>query len=264
MMCDDWRSFKANGDYEKGGLLYCGKCHMPKEARIAACNNSIKPIVCGCKDKYDREAAERRKREEEYAHKQMYRRIGFTVDSFKNDRFESSEETAVLKICKQYAEDFDKVIGTYKNGLLLAGNVGCGKSHAAACIANALIDKGKTVKMRTASELLNELSEANEKTTYLTGLAGLDLLIVDDIGVQRSTEYSDELMTDIINSRYDNRKPIVVTTNMTDWTSGIFSERLKSRLKEVCNSYKVNGIDRRIVDKNEQIKFRTTIEGGRA
>ena len=101
-------------------------------------------------------------------------------------------------------------------GLLLFGDVGTGKSFLAGCIANALLDRDVPVLMTNFPSILSRLcgTFGEERTAFLDSLGDYDLLIIDDLGVERNTEYALEQMFSIIDSRYRCNKPLIVTTNL--------------------------------------------------
>lgn len=101
-------------------------------------------------------------------------------------------------------------------GLLLFGDVGTGKSFFAGCIANALIDRDIPVLMTNIPAILNRLTGmfAEDRAAFISGLDDYSPLILDDLGVEQSTEYALEQMFLVIDSRYRSRKPLIVTTNL--------------------------------------------------
>ena len=101
----------------------------------------------------------------------------------------------------------------YSN-LLLFGDVGTGKSFFAGCIANALLDRDIPVLMTNFPSILNRLTGmfSEDRTEFIASLELYDLLIIDDLGVERSTEYAMEQMFHVIDSR--SRKPMIITTNL--------------------------------------------------
>lgn len=102
-------------------------------------------------------------------------------------------------------------------GLLLWGAVGSGKSFAAACIANAVFDCGQTARMTTLGAVLRNLPALSpqEKNQYLSDLLHCDLLVLDDFGTERRTDYGKEQIFALIDGRYLTGKPMIVTTNLT-------------------------------------------------
>ena len=126
--------------------------------------------------------------------------------TFAND---SGENPAMDKI-RAYAEGW-QTARERNVGLLLFGDVGTGKSFAAGCIANALLEQDIPVLMTNFSTILNRLcgTFGEDRLTFLDGLG------VYDLGVERSTEYAMEQIYTIIDSRYRSNKPLIVTTNLT-------------------------------------------------
>lgn len=102
-------------------------------------------------------------------------------------------------------------------GLLFWGPAGTGKTFAAACIANALVDREVGVRMITLGEALLNLfgMSGDERIRYLEVLTTCGLLILDDFGVERRTPYAREQVYEIINRRYLSGRPMIVTTNLT-------------------------------------------------
>lgn len=87
---------------------------------------------------------------------------------------------------EEYVTNWQKMKENHM-GYLFWGPVGTGKSYLAACIANALLEKEVTVKMTNFNTILNDLFAAEDKTEYLRSLNGYELLIIDDLGVERSS-----------------------------------------------------------------------------
>ena len=100
-------------------------------------------------------------------------------------------------------------------GLLLWGGVGTGKSFLAGCIANALMEKEIPVRMTNFALILNDLAASFEgRNEYIERLCRFPLLIIDDFGMERGTEYGLEQVYNVIDSRYRSRRPMIITTNL--------------------------------------------------
>ena len=129
-------------------------------------------------------------------------------------------------------------------GLLLWGPPGNGKTFAAACIANALIESGNpfspTVKMTTFGTILNRLPSlsAADKEYYLNQFLNADLLILDDFGMERQPDYAREQVFNIIDGRYLTKRPLIVTTNLSlnhmKTTTDLAEKRIYDRVLELC------------------------------
>ena len=94
--------------------------------------------------------------------------------------------------------------------------LGTGKSFFAGCIANALLERDVPVLMTNFPSILNRLTGvfSEDRADFIASLELYDLLIIDDLGVERSTEYAMEQMFYVIDSRYRSRKPMIITTNL--------------------------------------------------
>ena len=116
---------------------------------------------------------------------------------------------------RAYVENWKEA---YRNntGLLLFGDVGTGKSFFAGCIANALLDRDVPVLMTNFPTILNRLTGmfSEDRSEFIASFDEYDLLIIDDLGVERSTEYAMEQMFFVIDSRYRSRRPMIITTNL--------------------------------------------------
>lgn len=159
-------------------------------------------------------------------------------------RFDADNGTVPqLEQARRYAEHWEEM---YREnmGLLFWGKPGNGKTFAAACIANALLEwKGPwepSLRMTTFGTILNKLPglSAQDKEWYLKDLCGCDLLILDDFGMERQTEYAREQVFHIIDSRYLARKPLIVTTNLSlqelKHPMDLAQQRIYDRILELC------------------------------
>ena len=116
----------------------------------------------------------------------------------------------------EYAENWDS-FSREGIGLLLFGNVGTGKTYAAGCIANALIDRMISVLYVGMSNVVNRMQGnfGADRDSYIKQLMRPDLLILDDLGAERNTSYGKECVFDVVNRRLLSGKPMIITTNIT-------------------------------------------------
>lgn len=241
------------GDYrDADGLLMCGKCHAPKQVRQPFLGR-VKVLACACKCvmEHNRREAEAKRKRDRMQYLAGMRRTGFPDAEMRKWTFSNDDggNTNLMSISHKYVANFD-AMRSNGTGLLLYGNVGCGKSFAAACIANALIDTGTPCLMTNFTRIINRLQESFAgRQKYIDNLSRFDLLVIDDMAAERNTEYVWEQVMTIIDARYRSGLPIVVTTNLTIGEladpSDIRRQRVYSRLKEMCVPIEVTGADRR-------------------
>lgn len=232
---------EAPGDYRENGLLHCGRCHTPKQVRHVFLGREM-TVGCLCKcatEARDREDAERRKREESDRIMRL-RSAGISSQEFRNARFalDDGQSPGPMGVLKKYVSNWEQV---YQDniGLLLWGGVGTGKSFGAACIANALIDKSVPACMVNLSSVLNALTNfQGNRNEYIQGLTQYSLLVLDDFGMERRTDFATEQIFNLIDERYRSGKPLVVTTNLSLSTlknpPSLESARIYDRLLEMC------------------------------
>ncbi|SHF79988.1 DNA replication protein DnaC [Caldanaerobius fijiensis DSM 17918] len=184
---------------------------------------------------------------------ELYRRskIGrrFIEKSF--DNFQATpDNAAALQAARDYAERFELYAEKGLGLMFHFEGYGTGKTHLACAIANHLIrEKQVGVIFGNTASLFSDLRELDDIAPMLEELKRVDLLIIDDLGKERPTEWVAEKTYEIINSRYENLKPIIVTTNMT--TAEIANHLGKvggatvSRISEMCRAVMVGGPDMR-------------------
>ena len=202
-------------------LLYCGKCRKPKEAYFAPDKAAIfgrdrHPAECDCQRaaREERETAEKRRRHLDTV--EELKRRGFTDPTMRDWTFENDNgRNPQTGIARRYVEHWEDM-RTDNIGCLFWGGVGTGKSYLAGCIANALMEKEIPVRMTNFALILNDLAASFEgRNEYISRLCRYPLLILDDFGMERGTEYGLEQVFNVIDSRYRSGKPLIVTTNLT-------------------------------------------------
>ena len=124
--------------------------------------------------------------------------------------------------------------GNLEGWLLIMGNFGCGKTHLAAAIANFAVGVGVPTLFLTVPDLLDTLRFAYdaEDTTFeqrFDEIRSSALLVLDDFGTQNATEWAREKLFQIINYRYINHLPVVITTNLS---LDQIEARIRSRLQD--------------------------------
>ena len=226
-----------------GGLIHCKKCGGQRQTVVPCFGKSgyfMPRCICQCQ----REAEEQRKAAEE--RQRLMERIKRRKAQGLQDRYlydytfsNDNGQNPLMDKAHAYVENWKEA---YKSniGLLLFGDVGTGKSFFAGCIANALLDQDVPVLMTNFPSVLNRLTGmfSEDRAAFLSSLDDYSLLIIDDLGVERSTEYSMEQIFTVIDSRYRCRKPLIVTTNLKleeiKNTPDLAHARIYDRILERC------------------------------
>ena len=243
------------GDYlDNEGLYCCGKCHTRKQKRIEVLGRVIMPMIpCQCRSKeLAQEEDEEKKRLKSFEVSRL-KSACFHDRAMADWTFENDDgvNPRIITIAKRYVEKFSEMKKDHK-GLLMFGSVGVGKTYASACIANALIEQGIPCMVTNFPRLINTMESMREhREEFLDNLNEYDLLVIDDLASERKTEYMQEFVMQIIDSRNRSGLPIVVTTNLTadelKNPSDMQNQRIYSRLLEMCVPIEVKGSDRRKV-----------------
>ena len=207
-------------DYRDGeGLLVCGRCGTRKEAMLPGLLDRP-PRVVRCRCKCEQQAEDERRAQAE--ERERSRRIerartecfkiapAYAPITFADDDRRTPEQS---DICERWAATFDKADPA---GLLLCGGVGTGKSFMSVCVANALLDAGYSVLHTDIAHIVAEMESSFEgRAKNLERILSYDLLCIEDLGAQRSTEYMMEHVFNVIDGRYKAGRPMVITTNFT-------------------------------------------------
>lgn len=240
-----------------GGLQRCSICGEQTEKIIdfplldGTGKSELRKIRRQCRCEREKRAAYQKRLafEAEQSRISELRKLSLMDARLKEVRFDtyrlSDDNRKVFGIAKKYVENFDEML---KNGqgLLFWGDVGTGKSYTAAAIANELLNRQVSVIMTSFIKILKETEGFGENDDYIDRLNKAKLLIIDDLGAERSTAYSMEKVYDIIDSRYRSGKPIILTTNLTfaemKNCDDIRYNRIYDRIFEMCYPVKVEGM----------------------
>lgn len=233
-------SEEKEGDYKKNGLLICGKCNTPKQTRITIFGNE-RTVGCLCKCGEEARDAEeaRRKWEEKQARIRSLRINGIQDRSVRECRFETAKETPMIAKAKRYVDKWGEM-SQNNIGLIFWGNTGNGKTFTAACIANALIDKGVPVLVTSFSKILAAVTGmySEDRVRYIESLSEFKLLVIDDLGAERQSEYALEQVYSVIDQRYKSKLPIIITTNIPldelKNPKNMDYQRIYDRVLEMC------------------------------
>ena len=246
---------------QETGLKYCAKCKTPIEKEIDFFGEIKKVgILCQCKKERQKLEEEKRKENKRLLKIEHLKKEGFSDPILLNWNFKNMDKDSEHeKVAKNYVEKFDEI---YENniGLILTGNVGCGKTYFASAIANALLEKEISVKMTNFSVILNDMTNFEiDKSKYINNLNRKELLIIDDFGMERDTDFAAEHIFNIIDGRYRSGKPLIITTNLNISAltnpETIKDKRIYSRILEICSPIIFTGENRRIEKMKEKSKL---------
>lgn len=213
---------------------------------------------CGCSKSQEHWARvdeeERQAKEKEVVQASEQKRIDKVERLFKTSKLPArfgdrtfdnyittSENKEAYGSALDYAENF-KQKKSQGQGLLLSGTVGTGKTHLAAAITLRLIESGQSVIFGTVTTLLGRIRETYAKNSefdereIIDQLTSVSLLVIDDLGKEKPTEWVEQTLYEIINTRYEHNMPLIITSNIS--------------LKEVRDRYENNGpaIESRIIE----------------
>ena len=203
------------------GLIYCKHCRTPRQYRFVMTITGqlqVKRILCECL------AMQAATEQKDWAYREQVRRVDKWKTSSLQDPLLSNHTFDLdkgfnqeqINWARKYVNAWNQMEAQGK-GLLLWGAPDSGKSFIAGCIANALIEQGVTVLMTTLTSIINLIGSRpfEERGSYMADLNKYELLIIDNFGRERDTDYVNELIETIIDNRYRSKKPLIITTNLS-------------------------------------------------
>lgn len=202
--------------------------------------------VCAAEAQKIKDAEDREIERKKAAADRLARRLGsamipprFQGKTFESFKAEDEKQAKVLRVCKDYADNFDK---HYNEGrsLLLLGNVGTGKTHLAAAIADQVITQlAFTALYRTVYGILQYVKGSFDREAVYSESDAFAafiepaLLIIDEVGATKTTEFEQQTLFNIVNGRYEQQIPTIVISNlMPEELVVAMGERCVDRLRE--------------------------------
>ena len=229
----------------------CDKCSQPlyKKYNILGIDRIVR-ISCLCeKEIYDKKVQDEESKEKQ----QRLERIltnslmdkKFKESTFENWDFEKGTKK-MYELGKRYSSNFKKC-KSEGLGLLIYGEPGNGKTYLSSCIANSLLENMIPTICVSVNGLLSRIQETYNKwgkeaeSDIIKNLCNADLLIIDDLGTEKKSEWSKSMIYNIIDNRYRSNLPLIITSNLNinpSTPNGILTElydrRTEDRILEMC------------------------------
>lgn len=226
--------------------------YQAEEKKVAFINRTFETQCPGCA------AESERKSEEEQARQAKERRerslVGcldragipkrFRNRNFENYRAETPDQQRAKKTAQSYADNFSQAMDSGQS-MIFSGKTGTGKTHLANAIANQIVRNGCTAIFITVRDLVGKVKETwgrnaeRNENEVKKHFIDVDLLILDEVGVQFDSEAEKLIMFDVINGRYEEVKPTIVLSNFPiDADDGkpsirkVLGDRVLDRLRE--------------------------------
>lgn len=169
----------------------------------------------------------------------------FLSSSFKSWN-RSLDTESMYQEAYAFANEWEKR-KTNGDGLILCGNPGCGKTHLLSAITNTLLGQGVGVIFVNVPELLKKIRSTFQKDSYgrpavgytesdiYNKLQNAELLVLDDVGAERCSGWTEEFIYTLVNGLYVNKKPLLVSTNLKlEEIINQVGERTFDRMIEMC------------------------------
>ena len=247
--------------HESDRLIYCAKCHTPRQGRYTLQGRVfMPPIRCKCQQKLYNQEETKRKLLEKQAEIERMKASGLQDKALYDYTFDKDNGiNPEMAYAHKYVENWEDMKAN-SSGLLLWGNVGTRKSFFAGCIANALLEKGVPVLMTNFSRILNTLTGMHfeDRNQFIDSLNRYSLLIIDDLGIERNSEFALEQVFNVIDSRYRSKKPLIVTTNLTltelNSAPDVAHRRIYDRILERCAPIRINNRNIRQVNASANLQ----------
>lgn len=249
-------------------LITCPKCGGKKELVIEIAGEKRKvPCLCKCESEEYKKLKGIEEQKEKIIRLEKLRSYSLMGKQFEQCTFKKFEiddkNRGMCKLGKNYCENWQEM--KQKNmGLLLYGPPGTGKTFLAFCIANELLNNMVPVIAISSIGLLNKIKETYKswgregEAEVIRSLTNASLLVLDDLGAETNTDWAKEKIYEIIDSRYRDKKPCIITTNLTreklkeKLTGDDGISRTYDRIIEMCYPIEVQGQSKRVNSAREK------------
>ena len=211
----------------------------------ARCPECVKEILANAamEDLQQRgqEISEHEKQHQQKTEQKRFSRTGipprFRSRSFDNYRQQSDGQRYAHAQCREYADAL--IAGGHSSCLIMTGNPGTGKTHLACAIGNAYTAAGGKVLFISVSAMIRKIREAYHPSATMTeqqsidAFRDLDLLILDEVGIQKGNDAELHLFFEVMNERYSHMKPTILLSNLSvSEMNGLLGVRVLDRLRE--------------------------------
>lgn len=210
------------------GLLYCKDCHTLRVTKeIVPMLNKRMPVWCECMKEKERKEKERESQLRKMAHLSRLKSASLLGERYSDVSFDKTDlaiNESFIKAynrCKKYCEITDTALEK-GYGIYLFGDSGTGKTHLTACMCNELINQFQECLFTNFFEISKLIratwNKNNTSPDIIKKICEVDFLFIDDLGtekLQRNGEdnWLQDQVFDIINKRYNNRKPTIFSSN---------------------------------------------------
>lgn len=177
----------------------------------------------------------------------------FSLDYYKDDERAYRQMEKVFAACKSYGEKFR----ADSPSLLFKGGTGLGKTHLSLAIAEGVAKAGHLVMYVSAPHLMDQLElgkfqKDDAALEFREVIFGCDLLVIDDLGTELVTRYTQAEVYDLVNHRLNTGKPTIINTNLgLQEIERTYSSRVHSRLAGMYAAVQFKGRDIRLQKKQE-------------
>jgi DNA replication protein DnaC len=260
-------------EYLKDGMIYCKQCNEPKLYFFKEMGRYVR-VACSC-DQKEYEEEQKQKQQEKLMQRIKMLQSASLLDeryksvTFNNTQLEGADETfkVAYNRCLKYCENYEEVL---KNayGIYLVGGTGTGKTHLTACMVNYLLEKSIPCIFTNFYEIVRLIRSTwgrnVQESEMIDKIINVPFLFIDDFGTERVlTNGNDNDMQDkiyeIINKRYNAKKPTVFTSNNTFKQlieeKGLMKKTV-DRLVEMCSAVmEVKGDSHRLKNREKNLPF---------
>ena len=217
-------------EYIKDDFIWCKKCHTKRLWRSPDGTVAVR-CICHCEQEAINEEERQEKEQARLRKIEKLKKASLIGVRYKDVTFETTETghndtfDNAYNRCKKYCDVADNVLADGL-GIYLYGDKGTGKTHLTACMANALMQDGKQVLFTNFAEIAKMIkgtfgNARESEADYINRIANIDFLFIDDLGTERVQAanggdlWLQEKIFDVLNKRYNNRKPTIFTSNYT-------------------------------------------------